>query len=263
MTANGSPSTILVEIQTGIAFITLNRPEKMNSISKALATELLQALSDCKDPAIRCVCITGSGNAFCAGQDLAEGLNPGAKGMDRLLAELYNPIVKAINDLEKPVIAAVNGAAAGAGANLAFCCDLVIAADSAYFLQAFTKIGLIPDTGGTFFLPRIVGLQKALSLTLLAEKLAATEASKLGIVYKVVPHDELATAAAALATHLATLPTKALWLTKQALRLSFDNDLDQQLALEDMLQKQALASADAKEGVKAFMEKRKPAFTGQ
>jgi 2-(1,2-epoxy-1,2-dihydrophenyl)acetyl-CoA isomerase len=263
MTVNGTNSAILVEVQHGVTFITLNRPEKMNSISKALATALLEALDDCKDPAIRCVCITGSGNAFCAGQDLAEGLNPGAKGMDRLLAELYNPIVKAINDLEKPVIAAVNGAAAGAGANLALCCDLLVAADSAYFLQAFTRIGLMPDTGGTWFLPRTVGLQKALSLTLLAEKLSSTDAWKLGMVYKVVPREELNSTVETLAMQLATQPTRALWLTKKALRQSFANDLDQQLALEDTLQKEALASTDAKEGVKAFMEKRKPVFTGQ
>jgi 2-(1,2-epoxy-1,2-dihydrophenyl)acetyl-CoA isomerase len=263
MTTNGSTSAVLLDVQNGIAFITLNRPEKMNSISKALATALLQALNDCKDPAIRCVCLTGAGNAFCAGQDLGEALNPAAKGMDRLLAELYNPIVKTINDLQKPVIAAVNGAAAGAGANLAVCCDLIIAADNAYFLQAFTKIGLIPDTGGTYFLPRLVGLQKALSLMLMAEKLPAPDAERLGMVYKVVPQGEFRSAVETLAAHLATLPTRALWLTKKALRMSAENDLDRQLALEDLLQKEALASTDAKEGITAFMEKRKPAFTGQ
>ncbi|HVZ55076.1 MAG TPA: enoyl-CoA hydratase-related protein, partial [Chitinophagaceae bacterium] len=182
-------SLIQWDIQEAVGLITLNRPEKLNSFNREMALEFQDALDRCRAPGIRCVLITGAGKGFSAGQDLAEAADPAGPGMERILAEHYNPIVRRIRALEKPVVAAVNGVAAGAGANIALCCDVVVAAASASFLQAFSKIGLIPDSGGTFFLPRLIGWQKASALMLLAEKIDAAEAERLGMVYKVFADD--------------------------------------------------------------------------
>jgi 2-(1,2-epoxy-1,2-dihydrophenyl)acetyl-CoA isomerase len=255
-------SPVLFSVSNGIGLIILNRPKSMNAINKALAEELLKSLDKCKDPLIRCVCLTGASDVFCAGQDLEEATTITPTELGKKVGELYNPVIKAIQELEKPVLAAVNGPAAGAGANIALCCDIVIASDHAYFLQAFTKIGLIPDNGGTYYLPRLVGWQKASALMLLADKLPAADAERMGMIYKVFPHAEFLKKRDDLAAHLAKMPTKALALTKQALIASLTNDLTLQLDVEAENQKLALMSADFKEGTQAFIEKRKPNFIG-
>ncbi len=256
-------SLIQWDIQEAVGLITLNRPEKLNSFNREMALEFQDALDRCCAPGIRCVLITGAGKGFSAGQDLAEAADPAGPGMERILAEHYNPIVRRIRALEKPVVAAVNGVAAGAGANIALCCDVVVAAASASFLQAFSKIGLIPDSGGTFFLPRLIGWQKASALMLLAEKIDAAEAERLGMVYKVFADDHFAENARRIARFLAEMPTRGLALAKQALQASFSQSLEEQLHLEDRLQRQAAATHDYREGVRAFFEKRTPRFTGQ
>jgi 2-(1,2-epoxy-1,2-dihydrophenyl)acetyl-CoA isomerase len=178
-------SSILFEIKDSIAFITLNRPDKLNSFNREMALLMQEKLDACKDATVRCVYITGAGKAFSAGQDLAEVVDPGGPGMNTILSEHYNPIVTRIRKLEKPVVAAVNGVAAGAGANIALCCDVVVAAESASFLQAFSKIGLIPDSGGTHTLPRLIGWQKASALMMLGDKVSAADAERMGMLYKV------------------------------------------------------------------------------
>lgn len=256
-------SSILFEIKDSIGFITLNRPDKLNSFNREMALLLQNVLDKCKDDAVRCVCITGAGKGFSAGQDLAEVVDPNGPGMGRILSEHYNPIVTRIRKLEKPVVAAINGVAAGAGANIALCCDIVIATNSASFIQAFSKIGLIPDSGGTYTLPRLIGWQKASALMMMGEKVSATDAEKMGMIYKVFPDDAFAENVLLIANYLAKMPTQGLAFTKQVLNNSFINHWEEQLQDEDIFQQRAAQTADYKEGVQAFMEKRSPVFKGK
>lgn len=257
--------SILFEKNEGVASITLNRPQAFNSFNREMALSFQAALDDCQaNQKVRVVVISGEGKAFCAGQDLKEvtdeKLNPGFK---KILDEHYGPIIKKIRELEKPVIAAVNGVAAGAGANIALACDLVIAHEKALFIQAFSAIGLIPDSGGTFFLPRLVGFQKATALAMLGEKISAKQAEEMGLIYKVVDEEEYEEYVNRISSKLAQMPTKALALTKQAFNASMDNNLEQQLALESKLQIEASETKDYHEGVSAFVEKRQPNFKGE
>jgi 2-(1,2-epoxy-1,2-dihydrophenyl)acetyl-CoA isomerase len=257
-------SSILFEIKNSIAFITLNRPEKFNAFNREMALSLQEILDKCEtDKSIRCVVITGAGKAFSAGQDLAEVVDPNGPGMARILSEHYNPIVTRIRKLAKPVVAFVNGVAAGAGANIALCCDVVVAAQSASFIQAFSKIGLIPDSGGTYFLPKLIGFQKASALMMLGEKISAAAAQEMGMIYKYFPDENFIAEAEKIALTLADLPTMGLVFTKQALNLSFQQNFEEQLKTEDALQQKAAATEDFKEGVQSFLEKRKPNFTGR
>ncbi|HVE33898.1 MAG TPA: 2-(1,2-epoxy-1,2-dihydrophenyl)acetyl-CoA isomerase PaaG [Gemmatimonadaceae bacterium] len=250
----------------GVATVTLNRPEVLNSFTRAMARELCDALSRAgADDTIRAVVLTGSGRGFCAGQDLAE-----AAPRDRAMPDLgdivrdsYNPVIRAIRKLEKPVVCAVNGVAAGAGANLAFACDIVFASSGATFVQSFAKIGVIPDSGGTFILPRIVGLHRATVMTMLAEKMSAEQARDWGLVYMVVEPNTLLETATGTARQLATQPTRALGLIKRGFNRSLGIDLDAQLDFEEELQREAGKTADYAEGVHAFLEKRQPVFTGR
>ena len=256
--------SILFSKENGVATITFNRPDKYNSMTKEIALGMQQFLKDCQaDDEIRCVVITGNGKAFCAGQDLAEATHPDSPDLSVFVTEHYNPIIKKIREIELPVVAAVNGIAAGAGANIALACDIVLATESAYFLQAFSKIGLIPDSGGTFFLPRLVGLARATALTFLGDKVSAREAVDMGMIYKYVADDEYEDEVKKLANKLANMPTKGLAYTKLAFNKSLTNDLDNQLAVEEHLQSDASHTDDYKEGVAAFLEKRKPTFTGK
>jgi 2-(1,2-epoxy-1,2-dihydrophenyl)acetyl-CoA isomerase len=247
-----------------VATITLNRPDKFNSFIKEMALDMQAALYDASDDdSVRCVVITGAGKAFCAGQDLAEATDPNGPPMSKIVSEHFNPIIKAIRDIPKPVIAAVNGVAAGAGANIALACDIVVACESASFIQAFSKIGLIPDSGGTYHLPRLIGLARASALMMLGEKISANDATSMGMIYKSCPDIDFANLIATLEDNLSTLPTYGLALTKQALNASYANSLTDQLALEDHLQTLAGNSVDFKEGTSAFLEKRKPNFVGK
>jgi 2-(1,2-epoxy-1,2-dihydrophenyl)acetyl-CoA isomerase len=256
-------SSILFEIKDAIGLITLNRPDRLNSFNREMSLLLQEKLDACKSKEVRCVYITGAGKAFCAGQDLAEVVDPNGPGMSRILSEHYNPIVERIRKLEKPVVAAVNGVAAGAGANIALCCDIVVAAQSASFIQAFSKIGLIPDSGGTHTLPRLIGWQKASALMMLGEKVSAADAERIGMIYKVFADDVFNENAMNIAIYLSQMPTKGLAYTKQVLNMSFTNTFDQQLQDEDVFQQRAAQTKDYKEGVAAFLEKRKPGFTGE
>jgi len=254
---------IKYEINEGWIEITLNRPDKLNSFIRPMAKELQLAFEQAKDHEdIRCVILTGAGRAFCAGQDLSEVLERNGEPLGNTVRHSYNPIILAIRELEKPVICAVNGTAAGAGANIALACDFVLAAESTVFVQSFSKIGLIPDSGGTFFLPRLVGLSRATSMAMLGEKVTSQEALDLGMIYKRFPDDQLLNEARQLAKRLAKLPTRGLGLIKQGLNESLGNDLRTQLKLEADLQTEAGKTRDYIEGVQAFVEKRKPKFTG-
>lgn len=251
------------EITNGVAVITLNRPDKLNSFNNSMGSNLQTVLDHCLDnDEIRCVLLTGAGRGFCAGQDLEEAVS-GVSDIEEHVENKYNPLVRKIRALEKPVIAAVNGVAAGAGANLAYCCDIILAAESAKFIQSFVNIGLIPDTGGTYFLPRLVGLHRASIMMMLGEKITAEEAKDLGLVYKVFPDGELMEGAMALAKRMAQMPTRGIGLTKKALNYSLGNTLNEQLAVERDLQAMAGRSADNAEGINAFLEKRKPVFRGE
>jgi 2-(1,2-epoxy-1,2-dihydrophenyl)acetyl-CoA isomerase len=253
-------------VDQAVAIIALSRPDVLNSFNRRMAQELQAALRTAgSDAAIRAVLLTGTGRGFCAGQDLGEAMSANMDTVDlgEIVKTSYNPIIIAIRELEKPVVCAVNGVAAGAGANLAFACDIVIAAEDASFVQSFSKIGLVPDTSGTFFLPRLVGHARATSLMFLAEKVTAKRALEWGMIYDVVPPTVLMDTALALAKHLATMPTRGLALTKRALNQSYANDLRGQLAIEEEMQRQAGNTADFKEGVRAFLEKRKPAYSGR
>ncbi|HXT15131.1 MAG TPA: 2-(1,2-epoxy-1,2-dihydrophenyl)acetyl-CoA isomerase PaaG [Gemmatimonadaceae bacterium] len=250
----------------GVATITLNRPEVLNSFRRPMARELVEALGRVRDDErLRAVVLTGAGRGFCAGQDLSEAIpRDGAMpDLGDIVRESYNPVIRAIRTLEKPVICAVNGVAAGAGANLAFACDILFAAAGATFVQSFAKIGVIPDSGGTFILPRIVGLHRATVMTMLAEKMSAEQAREWGLVYMVVEPEALLETATGTARQLATQPTRALGLIKRGFNKSLGVDLDAQLDFEEVLQREAGSSEDYVEGVNAFLEKRKPAFKGR
>lgn len=256
-------SSVLFEIRDAIAYITFNRPDKYNAFNREAALLLQQHLDACRSNEVRCVYLTGAGKAFCSGQDLEEVTDPNGPRIDTIVGEHYNPIIKRIRKLQKPVVAAVNGVAASAGANIALACDVVVAAQSASFIQAFSKIGLIPDSGGTFFLPRLIGWQKASALMMLGDKISAAEAEKLGMIYKVLPDDSFAADAQRMAQTLAQMPTVGLALTKELLENSINNDLEDQLHDEEIFQNRAGRTADYREGVQAFLEKRKPHFKGE
>lgn len=257
-------SSILFEIRKGVACITLNRPDKFNSFNREMALSMQAHLDECASVHnIRCVYIIGSGKAFSAGQDLSELVGENPVGIEQILAEHYNPIITRIRNMPKPVVAAVNGVAAGAGANIALCCDIVVATNSSSFIQAFSKIGLIPDSGGTYFLPRLIGWQKASALMMLGEKVSSTEAERIGMIHKVFPDENFADESIKIANTLAQMPTKGLAFTKHALNYSLNNSLESQLLKEDELQQKAAATYDYKEGVAAFLEKRIPVFKGE
>ncbi len=257
-------SSILFEIKDAVAYIILNRPDKFNSFNREMALLLQNKLDECASlPEVRCVYITGAGKAFCAGQDIGELVGEHKIELAQILSEHYNPIVKRIRNLPKPVIAAVNGVAAGAGANIALCCDIVVAAESASFIQAFSKIGLIPDSGGTFTLPRLIGWQKASALMMTGDKVSANEAERLAMIYKVFADVTFEEESKKIALSISQMPTKGLAYTKQVLNHSFNNSWDEQLQLEDQFQQKAALTEDYREGINAFLEKRQAAFKGQ
>jgi 2-(1,2-epoxy-1,2-dihydrophenyl)acetyl-CoA isomerase len=256
--------SIQLKIENKVAYITLNRPEVFNSFNREMAFLLHDTLDACeKNKDVRAIVLTGNGKAFCAGQDLKEvtdpDLNPGFK---KILEEHYNPIITRIRNIKKPVIGAINGVAAGAGANIALACDVIVAHEKVSFIQAFSLIGLVPDSAGTFFLPRLIGFQKALALAMLGDKIGAEEAEKMGMIYKMIPLENFEEEVNKLALKMANMPTKALGMIKELFNKSMTNDLDAQLALESKLQIEAAQSNDYAEGVAAFIEKRKPNFNG-
>ncbi|WP_298900206.1 enoyl-CoA hydratase-related protein [uncultured Psychroserpens sp.] len=260
-----SNNSIQLRIENKVAYITLNRPEVFNSFNREMALNLQSIMDDCEsNDEVRAMVLTGNGKAFCAGQDLKEvtdpELNPGFK---KILEEHYNPIITRIRAIKKPIVAAVNGVAAGAGANIALACDIVVAHEKVSFIQAFSLIGLVPDSAGTFFLPRLIGFQKASALAMLGDKVTAEEAERLGMIYKVMPLDSFEDEVNKLAYKLAHMPTKALGLIKELFNQSMNNSLKDQLALESKLQIEAAQSDDYAEGVAAFIEKRKPEFKGR
>ncbi|EMR03264.1 enoyl-CoA hydratase-related protein [Cesiribacter andamanensis] len=255
---------ITYSLADGVATLTLNRPEVYNSFNREMALALQQALKEVQQNAqVRAVLLTGAGKAFCAGQDLAEATAEGAMEISQIVDEHYNPLILLLRQLEKPVVAAVNGVAAGAGANLALACDVVVAKESASFIQAFSKIGLIPDSGGTFMLPRLIGLQRASALMLLGDKVPAKEAQQMGMIYRAIPDEAFEGEVASLVQRLSQMPTKGLAYTKALLNSSFDLSLEEQLQQESRYQNRAGQTADFREGVQAFVEKRSPRFRGE
>lgn len=256
---------VLEVINTGgVRKIVFNRPTVFNSFNKEMALALQQELDNAeKDSTVRAVVLTGAGKAFCAGQDLAEATDLNGPPLQSIVAKHYNPIIEKLRNIEKPIIAAVNGVAAGAGANIALACDIVFAKESASFIQAFSKIGLIPDSGGTFFLPRLIGAQKAMALMMTGDKVGAKEAEALNMIYKALKDDVFEEEVEQFAAKVAKMPTKGLGLTKRAINQSFNNNLTEQLKVEEELQTQAGKSYDFKEGTSAFLEKRKPVFKGE
>jgi len=265
MTAEATPTTatqLLRSVSDGVLTLTLNRPEVLNAITPALLDEVTGALVEAASGrTVRAVIITGAGRGFCSGQDLRATATDGGFDVGAVLRDHYTPAIRAIRSMDQPVIAAVNGVAAGAGFSLALACDLRIAAESATFVQAFIRIGLIPDLASTYFLPRLIGPARAAELTMLGETVDAARALDLGIVNRVVPDSELGTAAAELAGRLARGP-RSIALTKRALEVSHENDLEAQLAVEERLQTEATTTSDFFEGVSAFLEKRRATFTG-
>jgi 2-(1,2-epoxy-1,2-dihydrophenyl)acetyl-CoA isomerase len=258
-------NTFILTEQTGsVLKITLNRPDKFHSFNREMSMQLLEAFRHAaNEKSIRAVWLSASGKAFCAGQDLSEAIDPSGPGIERIVKEHYNAIILAIRNLEKPVVCAVNGVAAGAGANIALACDVVVAGKSAAFIQAFSKIGLIPDSAGTFFLPKYVGFQRASALMMLGDKVGADEALQMGMLYKVFEDAVLNDESMNIAATLAAMPTRGLWLTKKLLNESSANSLNRQLDRECEEQLVAANTADHKEGVQAFLEKRKPEFKGE
>lgn len=258
---------ITTNLTDGIFTITLNRPDKLNSFIFEMADQLKEALMEAEsNDDIRCILLTGEGRAFCAGQDLAEAAevsNDPERDLSEIVYHTYIPIIQEIRGLEKPVVCAVNGTAAGAGANIALACDIVIANEEASFIQSFSQIGLIPDSGGTFILPRLVGLAKATALTFLGEKVSASEAVEMGMIWKTYSADTFMDEAKAIASKLANMPTKGFGLTKRGFNAGFSNTLEEQLQFEAKLQAEAGQTQDYNEGVQAFMEKRNPKFKGQ
>lgn len=255
---------ILFTVENKVGRIFFNRPAVFNAMHHAMRQEILTALDACaNDPAVRAVYVSGIGKAFCAGEDLQEVVAPEGPSLQEIISTGYNPMVARIRALEKPVVCAVNGVAAGAGANIALACDITVATQSASFTQAFSKIGLIPDSGGTWTLPRLTGLQRAAALMMLSEKISATDAAAMGMIWKVLPDDVFAAESIQMAETLADMPTKALALTKQLLQHSYANSFEAQLSLEDQLQTIAGNTEDYREGVAAFLVKRKPVFVGR
>jgi 2-(1,2-epoxy-1,2-dihydrophenyl)acetyl-CoA isomerase len=258
---------INTELTDGIFTITLNRPDKLNSFNFEMGNQMKEALMEAEsNEDVRCVLLTGSGRAFCAGQDLAEATevsNDPHRDLSEIVYHTYIPIIKGIRELEKPVVCAVNGTAAGAGANIALACDIVIASEEAKFIQSFSQIGLIPDSGGTYILPRLIGLARATALTFLGEKISAQEAVEMGMIWKSYPADSFMGEAEAIASKLAKMPTRGFGLTKRGFNAGFSNDLEAQMKLEAKLQAEAGETHDYNEGVQAFLEKRKPGFKGK
>ena len=257
-------SEILFELKDNIARLSLNRPDKLNAVNRSMALELQDHLLNCdENDNVRSVILTGAGRAFCAGQDLSELPPDKLPDFEKAIDENYNPVIRLLKTIRKPVLCAVNGVAAGAGANIALACDIVVAVSSAQFVQAFSKIGLIPDCGGTFFLPRLIGLQKATALMMLGDKVSAMDAEKMGMIYACFEESEFISKTDQIASALASLPTTALILTRKALLESSTNNLEQQLELEKKFQHKAGHTVDIKEGVTAFLQKRAAVFTGK
>ena len=255
---------LLIDTWDGVATLTLNRPSVLNAFNRELSGELVEALQRIAvDEWVRAVVLTGNGRGFCAGQDLAEAIPKGDENPDlgEIVKAVYTPVIRAIRTLEKPVVCAVNGIAAGAGAQLALLCDIVVASPAASFVWSFTKIGVIPDTGGTFLLPRMVGLQRAAALTMLHDKLTAEQAREWGLVYKVA--DPVLEAAMEIANRLAKMPTRAIGLTKRGFNQALGVDLEAAMAFEENLQREAGLSGDYKEGLNAFLAKRQPVYQGK
>jgi 2-(1,2-epoxy-1,2-dihydrophenyl)acetyl-CoA isomerase len=260
-------SSVLVSLDSGVLTVTLNRPDKLNAFIPEMHELLRAAIDRARDEVeVRVVVLTGAGRAFCSGQDLSQrNVSPGAAPIDLSvsLGSNYNPLVRRMRELPKPVLCALNGTAAGAGANVALACDVVFAARSASIIQSFSRIGLVPDSGGTFFLPRLAGMARAMGLALFAEKVSAEEAERIGLIWKVLDDEQLMPEVTRVARELAAGPTKGYGLIKKALYASGGNTLDAQLDLERDLQREAGFSEDYREGVRAFLEKRKPAFKGK
>ena len=257
-------SLITTEKKDKVTVITLNRPDKFNSFNREMSLELHAALDEAEnDTNCRCIVLTGTGKAFCAGQDLAEAIDPNGPGLKRIVDEHYNPLIMRLRKIEKPIIGAVNGVAAGAGANIAIACDIVVATASASFIQAFSKIGLVPDSGGTFFLPRLIGWQRAAALMMTGDKVSAAEALQIGMLYKVYEDASFVEETMKLATYMSNMPTKGIGYTKRLLNESAYNTYDKQLQFESFMQTEAANTSDYQEGVKSFLEKRKPEFKGE
>jgi 2-(1,2-epoxy-1,2-dihydrophenyl)acetyl-CoA isomerase len=257
-------SEILFEVKDHIARVSLNRPEKLNAFNRSMALELQDQLLACdENDDVRAVLFTGDGRAFCSGQDLSEFPQDRLPDFEKVIDEYYNPVIRLLKTIRKPVLCAVNGIAAGAGANIALACDIVVAISTASFVQAFSKIGLIPDCGGTFFLPRLIGLQKATALMMLGDKIPAVEAEKMGMIYACFEENEFQEKTQSLAVALSNLPTAALILTRKALLESSTNNLEAQLELEKKFQQKAGHTKDFMEGVTSFLQKRAPVFTGK